>query len=55
MSRSCSITTTVAPVVDQALEHAEQHLHIKGVQADGGLVKHKERVILAARELACQL
>ena len=42
-------------VLDQGLEHAEQNLHIGGVQADGGLIKDKQRVRLGFAHLAGQL
>ena len=39
-------------VLDQGLEHAEQNLHIGGMQADGGLIKDKQRVRLGFAHLA---
>ena len=42
-------------VLDQGLEHAEQNLHIGGVQADGGLIKDKQRVRLGFAHFAGQL
>ena len=41
--------------VHEGLEHPQQGAHVQGVQADGGLVKHKHRVLLAPAHLAGQL
>lgn len=51
-SKSCSITTTVAPVFNQAVDDAEKCLDIKWVQADRGFVKNKDSVALSARHFA---
>ena len=43
-SRLCSITITVLPCVDQAIEHVEQALDVGEVQPGGRLVEDVERV-----------
>ena len=42
-------------VLNQGLEHAEQNLHIGGVQADGGLIKDEQGIRLGFAHLAGQL
>ena len=42
-SRLCSITSTVLPLLDQAVQHLEQLLDVGQVQARGGLVEHVQR------------
>ena len=43
-SRLCSITTTVLPLLDQAVEHFEQLAHVLEMEAGGGLVEDVERL-----------
>ena len=41
-------------MLEQRLKHVKQRLHIQGVQADGRLVKDKNRVLLAASHFTGQ-
>ena len=40
--------------IRQAVEYAQQHLHIQRMQADGRLVKHENGVVLRFAHFACQ-
>ena len=42
-------------IVQQGLEHPQQHLHIQRVQADGRLVEHEHGIGLGPADLAGQL
>ena len=42
-------------VVQQGLEHPQQHLHVQRVEADAGLIENEHRVGLGAADLAGQL
>ena len=41
--------------IHQTLEHAQKHLHVKRMKADGGLVEDEHRALLCAPHLAGEL